>query len=113
MTNKPNHLIPTIQFEVAFDQIWSLIRQLSDEKQLELLNKLQAELEREKIIKPRMDEDQRRNYIPSPKPDSSEYNKPKVSKEDVIKWWNEENDDKEELDADLTDEELLKMIKNI
>lgn len=57
-------------------------------------------------------EDQRRNYIPLTKPNRPDYNKPKFSKEDAMKWWDEESQEPE-LDANLTDKELLEMIKDI
>lgn len=104
--------VVAVQIDIEFEQLLKMVKQLPEEKRIEFLDTLQAQLEEEKLIKPRTDEDQRRHYIPEPKPDRPSCKKPKVTRE-LIKQWEESEDEGEELDANLTDRELLEMIKNI
>lgn len=103
----------TIELGIGFEQIWHLIQQLPDEQRINLLNQLQATLETEKLIKPRTDEDQRRDYVPSQRPKHPNYKKPMVTEEDILKWEAEEFDKEEDLDENLTDEEFVEMLKKI
>lgn len=96
---------------MGFETIWHIVQQLADEKRIELLNKLQAELEAQKLIKPRMDNDQLQAYMPPPISDRSGSKKLLVSREDLLKWDEEEFEDGEDLDENLTDEEFVEMLK--
>lgn len=93
----------TINFTIGFDELLAMVQQLPDAKQVEFLDALQAQLEKEKLIKPRTDEDQRKQAQ-------------KEERDAVMQRFIDQapNDGEgEELDANLTDKELLEMIKNI
>lgn len=99
-----------IQVAIDFEQLFNLVQQLSNQQQVAFLDKLQAKLEAEKLIKPRTDEDQRRDYVPAPKPHRPGYKKPLVTQE-LIEKWEAEEEEEEELDANLTERELVEMLK--
>lgn len=93
--------VVTVQIEVGFEQLLKMVGQLPDAKRIEFLDILQAQLEEEKLIEPRTDEAQRKQ----------------VQKEKanavMQRFIDQAPSDGEELDANLTDRELLEMIKNI
>lgn len=50
-----------VQLDVGFDQIWHLVQQLSIARQIDFLDKLQAELEAGKHIKPRINDEEEKS----------------------------------------------------
>lgn len=95
--------VVTVQIEVGFEQLLKMVEQLPDTKRIEFLDTLQAQLEEEKLIEPRTDEAQRKQVQ-------------KEKANAVMQRFIDQapNDGEgEELDANLTDRELLEMIKNI
>lgn len=80
-----------------FEELFEGVQGLTDVERVAFLDKLQEQLEEEKLIEPRTDEAQR-----------------KQARDKMFDEWIKESDNEgEELDANLTDRELLEMIKNI
>lgn len=96
-----------VQLEISFEQIWTLIQQLTDDKQVELLDKLQERLEKDKIIAIRQDR-------------KAQYEKGLTLEQIIsepyqdIKYFNiEEEAFPEGEEIEMTDEEFLESLKEL
>lgn len=97
----------TVNLEVQFDQIWGLIQQLPDIRQVELLDKLQKRLEDNKIIAIRQDRKQQyENRLTLKQME----NEPPLDIE-YFKVEEEAFPDGEEVE--MTDEEFYESLKNL
>lgn len=94
-----------LNIEVSFEQIWDLLQQLSDEKQVEMLDQLQGRLEKDGIIAIRQD---RKAQYEVGLTIEQMLNEPK----EFINYFDVDKEASEE-EPEISDEEFYESLKNI
>ncbi len=99
-----------MSFEITlnFDQILELVKQLPDEEQVQLLSEIKDLLENKGLVKWNEEEDGKRAYLLARSMKNEHYKKPLAS------LLNEEDEEfSEEEEIEMTDEELIKAVKEM